>query len=333
MSRAWDIAASAAPLAKFDATAAPTADDDSGDGYSVGSLWIDVTNDEAYRCVDASLGAAVWINTTLSTDELGAAAFEAVAAGGSGDLLREDGDGSSLTGISAQSDRYTATPAARTASGTITSSDAGALLQVAAAGATTQTLDATGWTAGQWVDVVSIGDGEVTIQAGAGSDEGINRAGNDTFTIGKDEQVRITYLGSTDPKWRAEFAQSVALGPNQVAVMGSDGATPEARTQKGAFSLVIEATANGDKELGFVPWAGQFEKFRLKTRSGSCSVVVKKNGTAINGFGSAVAVTATAADTASTESFAKDDLLSVTISSASSLTALIIEGIAARTAN
>lgn len=55
------------PLAahnKWDATTAPTADDDSGDGYSVGSRWIDVTNDKEYVCLDATLTAAVWTETT-----------------------------------------------------------------------------------------------------------------------------------------------------------------------------------------------------------------------------------------------------------------------------
>jgi hypothetical protein len=47
-------------LNKYDATAAPTADDDEVDGYSVGSIWVDVTNDAAYICVDATEGAAVW---------------------------------------------------------------------------------------------------------------------------------------------------------------------------------------------------------------------------------------------------------------------------------
>ena len=45
---------------KFDATAAPTVNDDTSTGFSVGSKWIDVTNDKAYNCVDATAGAAVW---------------------------------------------------------------------------------------------------------------------------------------------------------------------------------------------------------------------------------------------------------------------------------
>ena len=46
--------------ANLSATAAPTTGDDSADGYSVGSLWIDVTNDNVYQAVDVSVGAAVW---------------------------------------------------------------------------------------------------------------------------------------------------------------------------------------------------------------------------------------------------------------------------------
>lgn len=42
------------------ATAAPTANNDDTDGYSVGSVWIDTANDEIYVCADASVGAAVW---------------------------------------------------------------------------------------------------------------------------------------------------------------------------------------------------------------------------------------------------------------------------------
>lgn len=47
-------------LKKIDATAAPTVNDDAGDGYSVGSIWIDTTNDRSYILTDSTVGAAVW---------------------------------------------------------------------------------------------------------------------------------------------------------------------------------------------------------------------------------------------------------------------------------
>ena len=53
-----------AQLNNFSASTAPTINDDSGDGYSVGSRWINTTSDEEYVCVDSTGGAAVWKNTT-----------------------------------------------------------------------------------------------------------------------------------------------------------------------------------------------------------------------------------------------------------------------------
>lgn len=38
----------------------PGTGDDDADGYSVGSLWLNLTADVAYMCLDASTGAAVW---------------------------------------------------------------------------------------------------------------------------------------------------------------------------------------------------------------------------------------------------------------------------------
>ena len=61
------------PLAELDAAikkneyakaAAPGVGDDSGDGYTVGSVWLDTTNDDAYICLDATVGSAVWKKTT-----------------------------------------------------------------------------------------------------------------------------------------------------------------------------------------------------------------------------------------------------------------------------
>jgi len=42
------------------AAVAPTANEDSGDGYAIGSLWLDTTGDTAYICLDATVTAAVW---------------------------------------------------------------------------------------------------------------------------------------------------------------------------------------------------------------------------------------------------------------------------------
>ncbi len=49
---------------KLDATVAPDADNDTTEGYSVGSRWFDVTADKEYVCLDATDTAAVWTETT-----------------------------------------------------------------------------------------------------------------------------------------------------------------------------------------------------------------------------------------------------------------------------
>jgi hypothetical protein len=56
----------------WEATAAPTVNDDSGDGYSVASRWIDTTNDKEYVCLDATAAAAVWKETSNTTGGGGA---------------------------------------------------------------------------------------------------------------------------------------------------------------------------------------------------------------------------------------------------------------------
>lgn len=47
------------------ATSAPTVNEDSGDGYGVGSRWYDTTSDKEYVCMDATVAAAVWLETTV----------------------------------------------------------------------------------------------------------------------------------------------------------------------------------------------------------------------------------------------------------------------------
>jgi hypothetical protein len=65
------------------ATTAPTATDDEDDGYAVGSFWVDTLADKAYRCVDASVNIAVWVDTTVSASDLAAVAL----SGDSDDLI------------------------------------------------------------------------------------------------------------------------------------------------------------------------------------------------------------------------------------------------------
>lgn len=74
----------------------PAADDDALAGYSVGSKWYDTIGKEAYFCVDATQGAAVWETLTLSSDDLGSAAFLNATADGAtnpGIVLKTDANG------------------------------------------------------------------------------------------------------------------------------------------------------------------------------------------------------------------------------------------------
>lgn len=50
----------------FSATSAPGTGDDSADGYSVGSRWLDTTDDRAYVCLDATTSAAVWLPASIT---------------------------------------------------------------------------------------------------------------------------------------------------------------------------------------------------------------------------------------------------------------------------
>lgn len=59
---------------KLNATGAPTANDDVDLGYAVGSLWVDITNDLWYICVDSTDGAAVWVGKDSLDADLAAIA-------------------------------------------------------------------------------------------------------------------------------------------------------------------------------------------------------------------------------------------------------------------
>lgn len=54
----------------YSETSAPTVNDDSGDGFAIGSIWIDVTANKAYICLDNTASAAVWTETTQAAASL-----------------------------------------------------------------------------------------------------------------------------------------------------------------------------------------------------------------------------------------------------------------------
>lgn len=78
------------PLDKLNGTIAPTINDDSGDGYIVGSKWYDLVHDEAYICLDSTVGAAVWAKATLTLDEL-SPLFATSAQGAKADVAAPTG--------------------------------------------------------------------------------------------------------------------------------------------------------------------------------------------------------------------------------------------------
>lgn len=63
------------PKDNMAATIDPTPTDDSGAGYSTRSRWYNASSGEAFLCVDATAGAAVWVLATLTLDDLGSAAI------------------------------------------------------------------------------------------------------------------------------------------------------------------------------------------------------------------------------------------------------------------
>lgn len=55
-------------------TTSPTASDDSSKGYSVGSAWINISQDDFYICVHDAVNAAIWLKIPENPSDIGAAA-------------------------------------------------------------------------------------------------------------------------------------------------------------------------------------------------------------------------------------------------------------------
>ncbi len=59
-------------------TTDPTTGDDSADGYSIGSRWINTSTDEEFVATDVTVGAALWVSTTDQGSGSGSVATDAI---------------------------------------------------------------------------------------------------------------------------------------------------------------------------------------------------------------------------------------------------------------
>ena len=91
-----DPSGAVGPLNNFTAVADPGAIDDSTAGYEVGSRWINTVSSEAFVCVDASFGAAIWSSTTTLGSTGGTLTGDLVMSGASIDHAK-GGDIASAT--------------------------------------------------------------------------------------------------------------------------------------------------------------------------------------------------------------------------------------------
>lgn len=124
----------------------------------------------------------------------------------------------------------------------------------------------------------------------------------------------------------------LTLAANQYACQNTGNSALEARTDKRAYTFAANVTEDGTYPLAMWPDIPvTLNEVSAATVGGTCSIKLQKGGVDINGFGSAVAQTASATDTASTETLAEGNKLTLVVSSASSLTGIYVTLKGART--
>jgi hypothetical protein len=197
-----------APLNKTDGTAIPGVNDDSTAGFSKASFWIHATVSpvEVYACVDATAGAAIWVKTTLTIDELGSMALQnANAVAITGGAI----DGTTIGAT---------TPAAVTATGVV----APTLDTAANAAGLTLNIPVSGTDAATHTLALQI-DGDAGIEIIATGD-GAAHVGAKTINIGKTAEANVVSIGGatalvdiTDAHWSitdAGVLSIVSMGAN-----------------------------------------------------------------------------------------------------------------------
>lgn len=224
-----------------------------------------------------------------------------------------------------------------TASANLTSTDVQTLVQVSGSNVTL-TLVSTGVPTLSWIDVVNTNadDGTlpkvVTITAGV---DNLNASGTTSIQLAPGDTVRLVKIATAVPMWRSVGAIGfLALAANQFMVVASSGAAQQARADRVALDFLCpHITANGTFPLGFWPYQDStMVSVSCRTLGGTCSVRIIRAGTAIQGFGTAVAQVNSRTTTNSTQAVAEEDLFQVEVTAAAALTGLAVALKAVRTA-
>lgn len=178
-----------AAIHKINGTTAPTVNDDSGDGYGPGSVWVDTTNDKVYVCLDATLTAAVWslVGTTAGNQPL-------------------DATLTALAGVTVAADKVIYATGADAFATTDLTSFARTILDDANQAAVRTTL---GLTPGTHVQVY---DADLTALAG--------------LTSAADKGIQFTGAGTAATYDLTAFAKTILDDANQAAVRTTLALTP-----------------------------------------------------------------------------------------------------------
>jgi hypothetical protein len=222
-----------------------------------------------------------------------------------------------------------------TATGNITNADRNGVVYINGSGITA-TFVRTGFSPRDRVLLINIGNGTATISAGT---DGFNIAGNNSFSLFPGEEREVVYEGTANPYWRVAVPSTIQLAANQVATLNNAGTGFEARTEKVVSSFFLPITGNvagGAAQGQICMWGNKpctLTAVRARTLAGTCSIQIRRNGTAINGFATAVAQTTTVTGTVSNEPLTQDNLLDVVVTNASNLTGLFINFLGVRTAD